>query len=593
MVTICIYLRGIMLKAEPIKPFACNEPITLETIDALARALPSLKEIKETQLDQKWRNPAVSTKRTGMIAGLGLRKVPVTKEVMQPHYSELLSEMDTRLGGIRDYALLKPIFAGLILDYTNDSEARKMFINPQYREFFFQVFCLASDNIKPAEQNRLQFWRQITAILDHPEQATMRPRHKLFGLAHATMNTINPEKETNLEKYIDPQTGKTPTTKLKLYCEKRKLDSRFKKLFNASFSAATDIPKELLKPNDKKDDPLEFLNQALNMILLKAEGLILPKKRVLRYNLKTAELVASIFERKELYFSKAEGGCSGKFYSETNWLKLTKPPLELFATMGNNDDPESIKVLEMLEPLVTLSDHTVIYPNLKNARRKETQSISGKAIIRNSLSREEIIQRVPTFADETLFSLFFTKQASGKFFPNDLDMDILKAKALRILDKKNYAGFEKELLVKFTEKKIGDFTDLFGISIVVKDFQSMENIMRIVQELFRDNILEVEAYFTPPPANPSNKEKEQAKGLINSSKKPYRALHYIIRINDDHCFELQVYPAMQIPFKYIDGESFYKNAQLNPVTTAAKTAFDALWWAANEILINSYINPYV
>ena len=73
---------------------------------------------------------------------------------------------------------------------------------------------------------------------------------------------------------------------------------------------------------------------------------------------------------------------------------------------------------------------------------------------------------------------------------------------------------------------IGDMNDILGGRIVVRDLISLEQVMQEVEKFYGE-----QGYIL----DKSNKY------VVNSGKNnSYRAIHYTIKLNDSHCFELQI-----------------------------------------------------
>jgi ppGpp synthetase/RelA/SpoT-type nucleotidyltranferase len=96
-------------------------------------------------------------------------------------------------------------------------------------------------------------------------------------------------------------------------------------------------------------------------------------------------------------------------------------------------------------------------------------------------------------------------------------------------------------------KQVGDSTDLIGGRIIVDNYAEIAKVMTAVEKYYEGRILEISDKFVAP------------NGKTEATQSAYRAVHYIIKLDDNTCFELQIKTLPELMFGEIDHDVVYKD----------------------------------
>jgi len=109
-------------------------------------------------------------------------------------------------------------------------------------------------------------------------------------------------------------------------------------------------------------------------------------------------------------------------------------------------------------------------------------------------------------------------------------------------------------------KRFGEMTDILRGAIVVEGYYEIALLMSIIEEAIgNDNILEFTNKFVSP-----------------RKRSPYRAIHYIIKIDDRHCFELQIKTLGESIMGDIDHDVIHKD--IYHFNKSYKESLTSLYW---------------
>ena len=117
---------------------------------------------------------------------------------------------------------------------------------------------------------------------------------------------------------------------------------------------------------------------------------------------------------------------------------------------------------------------------------------------------------------------------------------------------------------------IASATDLLGGRVVVADLKSLEAVMKLVEQKYggEGRILEKENKFIKN----------------NGTDNPYRAVHYIIKADDGHCFELQLKTEASMVSSDLYHNAVYKPDILNLPEDQRRGVGNYCWQSVNQEL---------
>jgi len=151
---------------------------------------------------------------------------------------------------------------------------------------------------------------------------------------------------------------------------------------------------------------------------------------------------------------------------------------------------------------------------------------------------------VSQYEPEVRNDIQFIADQAKIFYGEDINIafDLLSArtKTVEKIERKMHDG-----------RCFGDLKDVLGGRIIVDTCDDVAKLMEIVEAYYSfADILSVNNKFAE-----------------NNQQKVYRAVHYIIRINDDVCFELQIKTKRELFFGELEHDFVYKHHyKINEIT---------------------------
>lgn len=236
-----------------------------------------------------------------------------------------------------------------------------------------------------------------------------------------------------------------------------------------------------------------------------------------------------------------------------------------------NNQPRFLHFLydAYIDKKVEIGKPTKAYHKLSSVREKSLISIIEKVERRHEITeqkkKEEILKAITEPRTPDLFKYYYNKL--GKHITILLGE---KGKTDPIM-----------LKINATEKKntsLNDIKDLLGLCITVGSYKDIETVMDYIEGKFADFILEKENLFAE-----------------NSDKKAYRDVKYILKINSDLCFELQIKTLYEkVIVELLDHDTIYKNKyRLSPEEIGnLKPIVYGLLWERHLQLAKDYQDFY-
>lgn len=124
--------------------------------------------------------------------------------------------------------------------------------------------------------------------------------------------------------------------------------------------------------------------------------------------------------------------------------------------------------------------------------------------------------------------------------------------------------------IKPKNKQVGESTDLIGGRIVVNSYADIQKVMKEVEQYYgKDRILEITNKFFSP-----------------DGKSAYRAVHYIIKLDANTCFELQIKTLPELIFGEIDHDVVYKD--FYKLDKGSKDNITGKYWGVQQKELKEY-----
>jgi len=202
-----------------------------------------------------------------------------------------------------------------------------------------------------------------------------------------------------------------------------------------------------------------------------------------------------------------------------------------------------------------------LYPEFKARADRKSGSISKKT--------ERMI-------DQTLEELMFTYQRKIQAYIDEMIVQISRENpAIKIHQPLSTVKVKSKdsILRKMKEKgySFDKMTDLLRGRIIINSLRDMEAVVKIIEQESGLEILEKDNKFIDP-----------------NHRAPYRAIHYVIKINNKYCFELQLKTFPELILSEMDHDVIKEDKYR--LSNNVKERLTQHYWGLQKKLLLEYIN---
>jgi ppGpp synthetase/RelA/SpoT-type nucleotidyltranferase len=151
--------------------------------------------------------------------------------------------------------------------------------------------------------------------------------------------------------------------------------------------------------------------------------------------------------------------------------------------------------------------------------------------------------------------------------------EIAKGKASLVLDWSTVRveGCEKIVNRLAREhKELGDLYDIVKARIIVEAFSDIAAMMLIVEDECREDLLHLDNFF-----------------VKHDEDSPYRAVHYVIKLDDLECFELRILTKSEYIFSEIYNDIVIED--LYDASDEIKESLTAMYWGLQQKQLQEYM----
>jgi (p)ppGpp synthase/HD superfamily hydrolase len=121
------------------------------------------------------------------------------------------------------------------------------------------------------------------------------------------------------------------------------------------------------------------------------------------------------------------------------------------------------------------------------------------------------------------------------------------------------------------DKTLGDILDTIVVRVAVETLMDVSGVMRFVEDTYRSDILQVENYFA-----------------TNDEGSPYRAVHYLIKVDDETLYELRILTGAEMIISEIYEAVVVKDVY--GMDSEMKEYITGLYWGLQRKQLEEYMS---
>jgi hypothetical protein len=119
-------------------------------------------------------------------------------------------------------------------------------------------------------------------------------------------------------------------------------------------------------------------------------------------------------------------------------------------------------------------------------------------------------------------------------------------------------------------KQLGDLYDIVKGRIIVESFSDIAAVMRVVEEDYREQLLRLDNFF-----------------VRHDEDSPYRAVHYVMKLDDLECFELRILTKSELILSEIYNDVVIED--LYDMRAEIKEALTGMYWGLQKKQLQEYM----